>query len=180
VEEHLTIEQKRAMSAMGGDRPYKRFKKAIMGKVAVLFLDPIRFTPETLILAGDPSNPKIDPADLSIELWTKAEYQYFLRKNKALIEKGVLVEVETEEELLIETVNQISDEEIDEILGKPFMALKHRLVRFTSPVPVRRILVRALELDKSIGFVDHIKAKLAELEGFEAPPRMPERMEVKL
>ncbi len=179
MEKYHTEEQKRAMSSMEGQGPYARFKKAIVGKVAGLYLDPIRFIPMEFILKGDPSDPKADPFDVTIELWTKAEYNYFIRKNRDLIEKGTLIEIEGEE-IPIDTTNQISDEEIDEILMKPFFSLKNRLDAFTSPVPVRRILLRAKELDVTTGKFDYITSKLAELEGFEAPPRLPERIEVQL
>jgi len=174
-----TEEKQRAMRSMEGKEPYARYRKAIMGKVSGLRLDPIRFVPTDFLLEGDPTDPNADPADFIVEIWTEAEHKYFVRKNKALIENGTLMPFEGEE-VPIDTTNQISDVEIDEVLNKPFMALKWRLEKFTSSVPVRRILVRAKELDVTTGKFDAIKARLTELEGFEAPPRMPERVEVKL
>lgn len=174
-----TEEKKRAISVMEGKEPYIRYRKAIMGKVSGLRLDPIRFVPTDFLLVGDPTDPNADPADFIVEIWTEAEHKYFKRKNKTLIESGTLIPFEGEE-VPLDTTNQITDEEITEILGKPFMALKWRLEKFTSSVPVRRILVKAKELDVTTGKFDAIKARLAELEGFEAPARMPERLEVRI
>jgi len=175
MENIITEEQKRAMSTMEGKEPFARFRKVTMGRVGGLRLNPIRFTVEEFLLTGDSTDPKADPADFIVELWTEAEYRFFIRKNKRLIEKGSLVRTE-KGEIVIDTTNQISDEEIDEVLSKPFLALKHKLDKFTSPVPVRRLLSRAIELDKSTGFVDAIKARLVILDGYEAPPRIPERI----
>lgn len=174
-----TEEKKRAMSTMEGQEPYAKYRKAIMGKVSGLRLDPIRFIPSDFLLMGDPTDPNADPADFVIELWTEAEHKYFTRKNKALIEGGVLIPFEGEE-VPLDTTNQISDDEIVEILTKPFMTLKWRLEKFTSSVPVRRILLKAKELDVTTGRYDAIKARLTKLEGFEAPARMPEKVVVEI
>ena len=67
-------------------------------------------------------------------------------------------------ELEIDTLNQIRDEEIEEVLLKPFLALKNKLETFTSTVPVRRFLIMAEKMNRPIKTLDHIKQVLSEME----------------
>jgi len=60
--------------------------------------------------------------------------------------------------------NKITDEEIDIVLNKKFLALKNRLVKFTEEAPIFRILNRARELDKSEKIIKRIEERLSELQ----------------
>jgi len=169
----LTKEQKRAREQE--DLPYATFKKTIVGKVGGRFLHPITFSEYEYLLVGDPSDPKTRQEDITIDVWTKAEYDYFVKENRGLLENGSLIEFEGGDLPPVDRTNQISDEEIDELLAKPDMALRNRLDKFTSVAPVKRILIRALALDRPTNLINMVKAKLADLEGFEMPPHLVER-----
>jgi len=170
----LSEEQERARE-LDEMKPYARFRKTIVGKVGVLFLHPITFSEYEGLLVGDPSDPKTRLEDITVDVWTRAEYDYFVKKNRGLLENGSLIEFEGEDLPPMDTTNQISDEEIDELLSKADMALRNRLDKFTSEVPVQRILLKALALDKPTSMLNLIKAKLADLQGFQMPPHLVEK-----
>jgi len=170
----LSKEQKRARE-QEEMQPYARFRKAIVGKVGILFLHPITFAVNEGLLVGDPSDPATDLSDITLDVWTRAEYDFFVKKNKGLLKSGSLIEFEGREIPAVDITNQISDKEIDELLNKADMALRNRLDKFTSVTPVQRILLRALALDKPTSTLNLIKARLADLQGFEMPPHLVEK-----
>lgn len=148
-------------AAMKGGEPYKRYIKTILGMVFVTVLNPFSGKPEGVNLFGEPdgANPKT-----FVEIWSPKEDIFFLRMNDGHFKAGNL-------RLLSETIepaprspNEITNDEIDELLGKKFLALKNKLNQFTAVGPVYRLLRRAEELDKSEKIVAAIKARLAELE----------------
>ncbi len=155
------IRQQVFLALQDGDPPFAVYKKTTLGKVLVRYLDPIRMLAEEVVLAGDPESGDLD--NTTIKVWSSAEDAYLKRQNKSHFVDGVLIpftEVEVEEY----NVNQISDGEIEEVLQKPFFALKNKLAEFTSPVPVRRFLLMAEKLNRPIGTVNYIKAALEEME----------------
>lgn len=148
-------------SLQEGSPPFASYKKAIVGKVLVRVLDPIRMAPEEVILHGDPEIGEIN--DIVIKVWSPAEDRYLKRHNRAHLERGVLVPftVGDEEEFV---VNQISDEDIELVLQKPFFALKNKLDEFTSSVPVRRFLIMAEKMNRPVGTINYIKGVLEKME----------------
>lgn len=147
-------------SAMQTEEPLARFRKTILGKVHVLVLDPFTGKVEEVILEGDPRKL---PQGSFIELWDKKGEMFFRRANRKHFEKGSLSEMFKVPEEQV-SPNQITDEQIDEVLNKPFLALDKKLNEFTSTAPVARFLNRARELDKSVKVVKRIEEALALLE----------------
>lgn len=147
-------------SAMQEGEPLARFRKTILGKVHVLALDPFLGEPTELLLEGDPN--KGQPESF-IELWSQKELSFFQRVNRKHFEAGRLVEMGKVPEAPV-SPNQITDEEIDEILGKPFLALDKKLEKFTSTAPISRFLDRARELEKSEKVIKRITEALQLLE----------------
>lgn len=145
-----------------GKPPFAIYKKAILGRVLVRYLDPIRMIPEETLLSGD-SDGDGDLDKVTVKVWSQAEDAYFRRQNKKHLVDGVLIPI-TMDEAEDYTVNQISDEEIEDVLQKPFFALKNKLDEFTSPVPVRRFLLMAEKMNRPIGTVNHIKSVLESME----------------
>lgn len=141
----------------------EHYVKTCRGRLAVQRIDPFTGTEETLILKGDVTNPKTREDDYMVSLFTQFDAQWFRQNNRELIEQGYIVPhtPEISDALL---VNIITDDEITEILSKPFMALKHRLAKFTSPIPVDRFLRKAKEMNRPVGTVDFITKRLAELQ----------------
>lgn len=145
------------------NEPHKRFIKAVISRVSVKILDPVSLQPSEVILMGD---PKDEPEDSILDLWTPVEVVYFERNNKQILKEGLIVEynksIKTEP-----SVNLLSDEEIDTILNDRFFTLKNTLDKLTSPAPVHRILMRAEQLDKPTKTVKAIQARLSELQAGE-------------
>lgn len=141
----------------------ERYVKACVGRLAVQRIDPFTGREETVILKGDVTNPKADKEKFTVLLYTDLDTEWFKRANRTLIERGLLVPDTTKarEAFLI---NSISDEEIEKVLSEPFFSLKAKLDKFTSPVPVDRILRKAKEMNKTVGTVTAIEKRLAELQ----------------
>lgn len=150
-------------TAMQDGEPLSRYKKAILGRVHIVVLDPFTKEPDGLILEGNPS--KEDELETQIvELWTPKEERFFERMNKKHIDAGRLVKVVGKLPTPPPSPNLITDKEIDVLLGKKFLALKNRLNTFTDEAPVFRLLNRARELDKSEKIIKHIEEKISELQ----------------
>lgn len=154
--------RKQVYEAMQEDKPpYRVYKKTILARVLVRYLDPVRLIPAEVVLTGDPETGEIE--DQIIKVWSVAEDVYLRRNNKKHLEDGVLIEFSGDDEG-IETVNQISDDEIELILAQPYFALKNKLAEFTSPVPVRRFLIAAERMNRPIKTVEYIQSVLSKME----------------
>lgn len=143
-------------SAMQDGEPVARFTKAILAKVRVLVLDPFSGKPEEVILKGNPES-----TEATVELWSTKELQFFKRANSSHFKQGRLKEMEKAVDDLA-SPNEITDDEIEQILSSKFMTLKNKLETFTSSAPVYRILEAAKKRDASAKLISHIEGKLAE------------------
>ena len=168
MDKELTTDsfERELYSAMSEGKPIKRYMKTILGKVYVTTLNPFdNGKPQPIELYGE---PRPGNSRAVVEIWSSKEDRFFLKVNEAHFKAGNLrlLEEQDIEKVVKEpkSPNEISDEEITEILNKPFLALKNKLNQFTSPAPVYRFLLRAEELEKSKKITDAIKARHAELE----------------
>lgn len=143
--------------------PVARYIKPIVGKVCVSIIEPFEGTPTDVILTGDPADKKVDPEDIIVTCWTDFENEWFRKANKLQLDRGHIAPY-TEEIKEQISVNEISDEEIKELLEKPYFAWKNRLDTFTSAMPVKRFLKIATEMNRPIGTIETIKDKLSELQ----------------
>jgi len=154
-------------SAMSEGKPLKRYMKTILGKVYVTTLNPFDNggKPQPIELYGV---PRPGNSRAVVEIWSSKEDRFFLKVNESHFKAGNLRLLEDQDIEKVaeepESPNEISDEQITEILNKPFMALKNQLNKFTTPAPVYRFLLRAEELEKSEKITNVIKARQAELE----------------
>jgi hypothetical protein len=163
-----------------GKRPVKRLIKVCIGKLAGKMINPIDGRVGEYVLEGDPNNPNTALDDITIEFYTEDQWRFFKKHNKKFLEDGSLMEYEGEEPKL-DTKNVLTDEAIDDALGKPFLALRSLLNKVDSPVTVRRILNRALSIeDMSQKYVEAIKERLVALENKELPSKMPQRLDIEL
>jgi len=162
-------------AAMSEGKPLKRYIKTILGKVYVTTLNPFDGKPQAIELYGEPK-PRNSRA--IVEVWTSKEDVFFQRINAEHFKAGNLRRLEEKETVkdVGKSPNEISDDEIEEILNKPFLALKNRLNKFTAPAPVYRFLLKAEEMEKSEKIVNSIKARMAELE-LGVPPSDEEEVE---
>jgi len=165
VSREATIDsfERELYAAMSEGKPLKRYIKTILGKVYVTTLNPFDGKPQPIELYGE---PKARNGRAIIAIWSTKEDMFFKEMNKAHFKAGNLRLLEKKEtkEKEPKSVNEISDAEIEEILNKPFLALKNKLNKFTSPAPVYRFLMKAEEMEKSEKIADAIKARLSELE----------------
>jgi len=146
-------------SAMQTGEPLARYEKTILGKVSVIALDPFSDKPVGVILEGQAGEEKS-----FIDIWSDKALSFFQKINKPHINAGRLIRTATAERIEKASPNQLSDEEIDDILNSPFLTLKSKLDGFTDVAPALRILNRARDLDKSEKIIKHIEKRLAELE----------------
>ena len=141
----------------------EHYIKACRGRLAVELIDPLAGESVIRVLKGDTTDPDLDDEDAVVPLYTEYDKQYFLRENKGLIKRGFIVP-HTPEYIEEIQVNVITEDELTEALDKPFFAVKALLDKFTSPIPVERLLRKAKELNKTSGVLDAITTRLAELQ----------------
>lgn len=151
------------MELMQENTPIAIYKKTTVGKVGVIVFNPYTRKPEERILKGDPRDPTRNIENEIVKIFTKDADLYFRNANKTLFERG-LIAPHTTELTGVDMGNAISDEEIDEILSQPNFTLEARLKKFTSPVPVERLHVRALELNRPVKTIEKIKERISELQ----------------
>ena len=152
--------RKEVHTALQEGKPHATYKKTVLGRVVIRLLEPIRLIPIEEVLSGDPED---NPDSGMVSVWSPSEDKYLQRNNKLHLEAGILIPCEPGE-LEIDTLNQVTDKDIEEILLKPFLALKNKLETFTSTVPVRRFLIMAEKMNRPIKTLDHIKQVLSEME----------------
>lgn len=152
--------------AQAGGEPVARYIKAILGQVCVNVIDTFTGLPKDIILKGDPTTCNIE--DIVVTMWTDMENDYFRRINKILITQGYIAPYS--EEIIEEmSVNEVEDEVLKEALRKPFFSIKALLDKFTSPVPVMRMLNLAKEMNKPVGTITAITRRLSALQATDKP-----------
>lgn len=146
--------------------PVARYIKGIVGRVCVSVIDPFSAQPTDILLTGDPRHPDTDVEAITVTLWTDMGHEYFRRANKILLQRGFMVPYTAEivEEL---SVNEVSDDVLIDALKKKYFATAALLKKFTSPVPVMRMLQLAQDLNKPIGTISAIQKRLSELQRIE-------------
>jgi len=149
--------------AQAEGEPVAEYIKPITAKVVVKVIDPFEGKPTEIILKGDPTDPTVDKEDIIIQCWTDYENEYFRRANKEMLKRG-LIAPHTEEIIEEISVNEVSEKKLRELLQKPYFAWKTKLDTFTSPIPVKRMLKIAEELNRPIGTINTIKERLSELQ----------------
>lgn len=151
-------------SAMQTGKPYRTYRKTILGKVATTVYNQFSRKPETVFLSGD---PRKNEETCFVDVWSEMEDVFFKRMNKSHLSSGRIIQVVrpevstvTEEELL----NTMTDEKIKEILTYQWYKFKSILNNITSADTVHRLLLAAKEADKSDKFLKAIEARISELE----------------
>lgn len=150
--------------AMQDGKPFKRYEKTILGRVHLTIISPFSGEVENVILSGNPDNASQREASI-LNIWTQKEDQFLHRMNRVHFNKGNLVELKEEDvPQVYVSENQVSEEEIEEVLNKPFLALKNKLNSFTSVAPCYRFLRAAEEMEKSEKILEAIRARISEIE----------------
>lgn len=152
-------------SLMQTGTPYKSYIKTILGKIYITVLDPFSSRPEGMIIEGNPKGNTKE--DCIIDIWDEKGNAYFVRANKRHFEMGNLIEYKRKQAKPEKSANEITDEELEEILNSKFFTLQNKLNKFTSVAPVFRMLDMAQELEKSEKIIKTIEAKLSEIQSNE-------------
>lgn len=148
-------------AAQTAGEPVACYIKTILGKVDVEVLDPFTGNFQIVHLKGDPNSADRD--DVTVTLWTDMEHEYFRRANKVLLQRGYLAPY-TQETIKQISVNEVTDEELLDALNKKFFAVAALLNKFTSPLPVQRLLKLAEDNNKPVRTIEVIKERLSELQ----------------
>lgn len=153
-------------SKMQTDSPFKVYKKTILGQVAIWVINPFSGNPECQILRGD---PKKNEPNCFISLWSEKEDAYFKRANERQFEMGNIVAYTKPLEERKPTVNELTDEQMEEIINaKGFMKLQATLNKMTAVAPVYRMLQIAEDNEKSEKILGAIRKRMAELQTLKA------------
>lgn len=152
-------------SKMQVDEPYKRYKKVILGKVFVFYLDPFSGKMEGKILAGDPNK---GDEGCYLETWTDRDDIFFRRMNEKHFKAGRIIEaVKEAKPVVVKNPNEMTDDELEGLASSRYMKLVNTLNKMTSTAVVSRLLNIAMDLEKSEKILTPIKARLSELERLE-------------
>ena len=158
------------LAAMKGGKPFKSYKKTILGKVFVEVWDNFHNGPVGLLLTGD---PKKDDVDCIYHAWTEDNDVYFRRvgHNKRHLEQGTVVPIKWVEKEVEASPETASDEEIAALVSAPFLSLQNALNKTESIPFIYRILTIAQEQDKSNKIIRAIEARLSEVQENEFDPK---------
>lgn len=154
------------------EKPYKSYIKRSMAKLYVRVLNPFTGEPDGVILTGDPRKPT---PECVLEVADAREDLFLHRNNKKHFEAGELVEYTPKEEPISEEVrlNQLSDEELRQILREKFYSLKNYADKVTSVTPLFTLLRLAQEEEKSEKIINFIKSRIEELQKQEVEGLLP-------
>jgi hypothetical protein len=156
-------------SAMQTEKPYKSYRKTILGQVYVKILNPFNdIDPMGVILVGTDNTE--DTA--IVHVWSAKENQFILYMNKDHFEKGNLIEYNAPEKRVIsedEKYNTLNDEEILKYLSSKYFSLQAAVNKMTSEAPLYRLLTFAEEQEKSEKIINLIKGRLSEVQALPEP-----------
>lgn len=166
-----TNSESAVFSAMQTEKPYKSYRKTILGQVYVKILNPFNTNePQGLILSGEDNT-----ADKAVvQVWSAKEDQFLRTMNKKHFERGYLVLYSEPEVRVIpeeEKFNTLNDKELAKLVKAKWFTLQAGLNKMTSEAPIYRALKIAEELDKSEKVVNLIKGRLSEVQALPEPPQ---------
>lgn len=141
----------------------KFWRKAIKGSVGGRTLNK-RGDIEEFLLKGDPTDPDSDIDEMTLELFDVDGEKFFKKSNKSAVKQGYLIEI-AEHTLFLDESNAVSDGYLKDLLKKSFSKMKPDVEKFTSSVPVHRLLEFAEAYNKPIKTIQYLRGVIAKLEG---------------
>jgi hypothetical protein len=166
-----TNSESAVFSAMQTEKPYKSYRKTILGQVYVKILNPFNDKdPIGVILSGENNTDD----DAIVQVWSQKEDQFLRTMNKKHFERGYLVEYNLPEVRTVsedEKYNTLSDEELKKLLSSKYFKLQAEINKMTSEAPLYRLLEFAYEEEKSEKIVNVIKGRLSEIQALPEPPQ---------
>lgn len=163
-------------SVLAGGKPYRSYIKTILGKVYVSVWNTFEQQPEGVILHGD---PRTEEETAIIDLFSEEEDFYFRQKNKKHLQTGDVIQYNRKEEERVRTPEEFSDDELKEILAKPFFSTQKLLNETESVALLFRIKNLAHDMDKSDKVMRAIEARISEVQANEFKP-LPDKIETEL
>jgi hypothetical protein len=152
-------------AAMQTGSPVSTYRKTIQAKVHVTIMNPFSGEPQGVILQGDPGSKSKAPVKEAVITFYSIEGDMFFRNmNLRHFEDGTIIAYTPPVTEPVKAVEQSTDEEIAELLGKPFLTLQSVLDKTNSTVFVQRILQVAKDEEKSMKYIKKIEARLAEIQ----------------
>ena len=146
-------------------KPFKSYKKTILGKVSAYVFNSITNTPGAVILEGKDNNS----FSATIDTWNPTEDAYFRRMNRRHLETGHLIEFtrpENFEELDVEFMAGASDEEIQTTFTQPWYTFKKAVLpKINSEAVAIRFLTLAKKAEKSESYIRALETRLSEIQG---------------
>lgn len=151
-------------NAMQENKPFKVYRKTILGKVYVTVRDPFTNQPVGILLTGDPQNSD----NAYVYVYDVREDEFFKRMNAQHFREGNIIAVNLKEDTKeeVETLEQASDEKVKELVSGKVPVLRAALQKTNSEALVMRMLNFAKELDRSEKTIQIIEARLSEIQGF--------------
>lgn len=166
-----TNSESAVFSAMQTEKPYKSYRKTILGQVYVKILNPFNTNePQGLILSGEDNSSD----EAVVQVWSAKEDQFLRTMNKKHFERGYLVSYNEPEVKVVpeeEKFNTLNDKELTKLVKSKWFTLQAGLNKMTSEAPLYRALKIAEELDKSEKVVNLIKGRLSEVQALPEPPQ---------
>lgn len=141
----------------------KFWRKAIKGSVGGRTLNK-KGDPDEFLLKGDPTDPDADADNMVVEVFDEDALKYFKRHNKQAVKQGYLIEI-ADHTINLDETNAVSDGYLKDLLKTPLSKMKSRVERFTSPVPLYRLLELAEADNKPIKTIEYLKSVINKIEG---------------
>ena len=155
-------------SAMQTGKPLASFKKVILANVYITYLNP--FPPGEPVSKIIHGNPNKESEKCIIDVWTPQQLAFFKVANDYHLKKGNIIPWErnkksepSEEEIY----NSLPDSKLDEILNDRWFTFKAALNKMTAEAVLVRFLKKAEDQEKSVKYIDAIKAKLSEVQSLD-------------
>jgi hypothetical protein len=147
-----------------GGAPFKSYIKTILGRVYVTVWNPFEDIPEGVILYGDPRKQE---ESCIVDVFNEQEDYFFRTKNKLHLQTGDVIAFVRKEEEKERTPEEFSDEELKEVLSKPFFSIQKLVNDTVSVALLFRIKNLAQEMEKSEKVISTIEARLSEVQAAE-------------
>lgn len=146
-------------------KPYKSYRKTILGKLYLNTIDSFSGEKEGVILVGDFAK---DKENTVIDVYDEKEDMFLHKANRRHFESGQLIpytrpEIPTVSE--DEKINSLSDDEIINLLSSKFLKLQAVVNKFTTVAPVYRMLELAKSNEHtSEKYISFLEGKVSELQ----------------
>ena len=144
-------------SAMQTGKPYKSYRKTILGKVSVEVWNEFDNKPEWVLLYGRPETAIVD-------VWTEKGEVYFKNKNKVLMDAGLVLEVNRADLPPVPEPKVYADTDLLELFKNKFFKFRSILNNIDSEALLLRILRLAEEHNYSAATTKAIEARLSEVQ----------------